>query len=156
MVDPTSFELLEYSHWTLFQAYFEWFLELLYVWPILLVTLALTGNLVAATTIRGPFRRGRWRKEYWLSFASLLLVPATAFVGATGAVDPNPTAPLHSNTVGLWISIGMFAASVALGVFWTYRMKGLRWFASAFALVQLWLLIGVGFIAVMAFTGDWI
>lgn len=139
-----------------FWRYFRWGLEFLYVWPALIVTLLLAGNLVAAIAIRGPFGHNKWRNQYWLMFVSLLFVPATTVVGVIGAVDPNPAIPRHPNTPGLWITNAMFVASIAFGAFWTYRMKGLRWFASAFALVQLLILCAVGLIAGMALTGDWI
>lgn len=35
-------------------------------------------------------------------------------------------------------------------------LKGLRWFALAFALIQLWMLFWAGFVAGMALTGDWL
>ncbi|MGA9882516.1 MAG: hypothetical protein WBQ34_02225 [Candidatus Acidiferrales bacterium] len=135
---------------------FLWSFELIYTWPFLLVDLVLAINLAAATALKWPFRRDRWRPEYWLVFISLLFVPATAAIGAIGGVAVDPTKPLHPNTPALWICNAMLIASVLLAIFWTYRMKGVRWFAVSFALMQLWLLFGVGFIAAMALTGDWL
>lgn len=137
--------------WRLFQQS----VEFLYVWPLLLVTLALTAYLAAAMTLKWPFRHDRWRREYWLIFLNLLFVPATIAIADVGSVNPNPM-PHHPNTLGIWVCNGIFAACALLGIFWVYRMKGLRWFALAVVLLQLWMLIGAGFIAGMSLTGDWL
>ncbi|MGH9446291.1 MAG: hypothetical protein ACRD3O_11275, partial [Terriglobia bacterium] len=93
----------------------------------LLVTLALAVNLAAATALKWPFRGDRWRREYWLVFVSLLFVPATVVIGAIGGVAADPTKPLHPNAPALWICDAMFVASVLLAIFWSHRMKGVRW-----------------------------
>lgn len=35
-------------------------------------------------------------------------------------------------------------------------MKGLRWFAVSFEMLQIWLLVAANFIAGMALTGTWL
>jgi hypothetical protein len=54
----------------------------------------------------------------------------------------------------MWANHGLDGISVALCFFWVDRMKGLRWFALSFSLVQLWILLGAGLMTGMALTGD--
>lgn len=131
-------------------------LEGLYAWPMLLVTVALVANLAVALIHRWPFDRERWQRQYWLVFLSLLFIPITIAVGEAGWIDPSVSPRPTPSTLLLWTNNGLFIASVVLGIFWVYRMKGLRWFALAVALIQLWMLFWAGFIAGMALTGDWL
>ncbi|HEY6443966.1 MAG TPA: hypothetical protein VIY66_11575 [Candidatus Acidoferrales bacterium] len=121
-----------------------------------MVTLVLVANLVVALIHRWPFDRERWRRQYWLAFLSLLFIPITIAVGEIGWIDPSLSPRPMPSTLLLWTNNGLFIASVVLGIFWVYRMKGLRWFALAFALIQLWMLFWAGFVAGMALTGDWL
>jgi hypothetical protein len=145
--------LFRWSFWWLFRQS----LEGLYVWPLCLVTLALVGNLVGALIYSRPFGRERWQRQYWLIFLSLIFIPITIAIGGIGGIDPSFLAPRPKPSAPLvWTNNGLFVASVLLGIFWVYRMRGLRWFASAFALIQLWMLPWAGLIAGMALTGDWL
>jgi hypothetical protein len=131
-------------------------LEFLYVWPLWLITLALVGNLVAALVHRWPFHHERWKNEYWLAFLGLLFIPTTIAVGVVGWIDPAMVPRPEPSATLIWTNNGLLLASVALGILWVYRMKGLRWFALALALIQLWILLAAGFTAGMALTGDWL
>ena len=122
---------------------------------MLLVTFALAANLIVALGHR-PFPSERWTRHYWLAFLSLLFIPITIAIGEIGWVDPAMRPRPMPNALLLRTNDGLFVASAPLGIFWMYRMKGLRWFASAFALIQLWILLLAGFIASMALTGDWL
>jgi hypothetical protein len=142
--------------WNGFWWLFRQSLEFLYVWPLLLVTLILVANLAAALVHRWPFHHARWKKEYWLAFLSLLFIPITIAVGVVGWIDPAMVPRPKPSAFLVWTNNGLFIASVVLGIFWVYRMKGLRWFALALALIQLWILMGAGFTAGMALSGDWL
>ena len=142
--------------WIGFWWYVQQSAEFLYVWPMLLLSLALVANLVLALIYRWPFHTGRWRREYWLVFLSVLFVPITIAIGLVGAVDPSPMHRPKPNPLAVWSSNGLFITSIMLGVFCVYRMKGLRWFASAVVLIELWVLLAAGLIAGMALSGDWL
>jgi hypothetical protein len=142
--------------WEGFWWLFRQSLEGLHVWPLLLVTLAVVANLVAALVYRWPFHGERWKRQYWLAFLSLLFIPITIAIGEVGWIDPSMSPRPTPSALLVWTNNGLFIASVVLGIFWIYRMKGLRWFALAFALTQLWMLFWAGFIAGMALTGDWL
>ena len=131
-------------------------LQFLYVWPMSLVTFALGANLVAALIHKWPFHPERWKKGYWLAFLSLLFIPATTVVGVVGWIDPGMVPRPKPNAVLVWVDNGLFIAFILLGIFWVYRMKGLRWFALSIVLIQLWILMGVGFMTGMALSGDWL
>jgi hypothetical protein len=142
--------------WRGFWQLLLWSSEFLYVRPMLFVTLVLAANLILALVHKWPFNRDRWKKEYWFAFVSLLFVPITIAVGDVGAVDPSPMSHAQPSELLVWTNNGMFIGSSVLGIFWIYRMKGLRWFALAIQLIQLWILLGAGFIAGMALSGDWL
>ncbi|HUB58950.1 MAG TPA: hypothetical protein VL975_00685 [Candidatus Micrarchaeia archaeon] len=142
--------------WNGFWWLFRWSLGFLYVWPLRLITLALVANLVAALVHRWPFHHERWKKEYWLAFLSLLFIPATIAMGVVGWIDPTMVPRPNPSALLVWTNNGLFIASIMLGIFWAYRMKGLRWFALALALIQLWILLGAGFTAGMAISGNWL
>lgn len=131
-------------------------LEGLYVWPPLLVTLALAANLALALIHGWPALREKWKREYWLSLLGVLLIPLTIAIGAVGWIDTSISPRPEPSSLLVWTNNGLFIASLALSSFWVYRMRGLRWFASAFALIQLWMLIWAGLIAGMALTGEWL
>lgn len=142
--------------WMALWKYFQWSLDFLIVWPFWLVTLALIANLGASLALQWPFRDGRWKKEYWLVFTSYIFIPVTLAIGVIAAVDPEMVPRPKPNTLAVWTSDGLFVAALLLGAYWVYRMKGLRWFALAIALIQLWVLFSAGFIAGMALSGDWL
>ena len=156
MIHEVSIGAFAPFRWKSFWWLFRQSLEGLYAWPLLLATLVLVANLVVALIHRWPFDRERWQRRYWLAFLSLLFIPITIAVGEIGWIDPSMTPRPTPNALLLWTNNGFFIASVALGIFWAYRMKGLRWFALAFALIQLWMLFWAGFVAGMALTGDWL
>jgi len=87
---------------------------------------------------------------------SLLFVPITITIGETGWIDPSVSPRPTPSAFFLWANNGLLVASVVLAVFWTYRMKGLRWFAFALALIQLWMMFWAGLVAGMAITGEWL
>lgn len=144
------------SSWMAFWEYFQWSLDFLVAWPFWLVTLALIANLGASLTLQWPFRRGRWKKEYWLVFTNYLFIPVLLAIGVIAALDPAMVPRPRPNTLAVWASNALFVVSFLLGIYWVYRMKELRWFAVAIALIQLWMLFGAGFIAGMAISGDWL
>jgi hypothetical protein len=139
---------------------FWWLLKqsfgFLHVWPLLLVTFGLLANLVVALIRRWPFSDKIWKREYWIVFLSLLFIPINIAIGDIGWIDPSISPRPAPNTLLVWTNNGLFIASVALAIFWVYRMKGLRWFALAFALIQLWMMFWAGLVAGMALTGDWL
>ena len=144
--------------WVGFWKYSQWSLEFVFVWPMSLVTVAIMVNLAVALIRKWPFRRDRWEKAYWLSFANFLFFPAIIAVAVIGtvAVPIGDAPPPKLNTLAVWTSNGMFFASFLLGVYWVYRMKGLRWFALGLLIVQQWILCGAAFVAAMALSGTWL
>jgi hypothetical protein len=147
-----AFAALRWSFWWLLRQS----LEGLYVWPFLLVTLVLVANLVIALVHRWPFNFGRWKPEYWLVLLSFLFIPITIAIGQAGWIDPSISPRPAPSELLLWTNNGFLIASLVLSVFWVCRMKGLRWFASAVVLIQLWMLFWAGLVAGMALTGDWL
>ena len=142
--------------WTGFWRLFRWSLDFLFVGPMWLLTLALVANLGAALIRTWHLRHRQWNKEYWLVFAGLLFVPLTIAIGVVGWIDPSVVPRPKPNAVAVWANNGLDIAFLLFGIYWIYRMKGLRWFAVAVMLMQLWLLFCAGFFAGMALSGDWL
>ncbi len=132
---------------------FEESLQFLFAWPMLLVTVMLLANLCAATIFSRSFRSKSWKGEYWLTLLSLLFIRVTSAIGTAGRGPGWLTRP-KPNEMLMWANHGLDGISVALCFFWVDRMKGLRWFALSFSLVQLWILLGAGLMTGMALTGD--
>jgi hypothetical protein len=76
--------------------------------------------------------------------------------GCHCGVNPGPWESSKPNVAGEWIENGLFVASLLVGGFGIYRMKGLRWFATAIFVLQAWVLAGAGLIAGMALSGQWL
>lgn len=155
MIADLPISLASFS-WIAFSRYAQWSLEFLFVWPMQLVTLILLGNIAAGALVKRPFRQDRWKREYLLVFANLLFFPGILVVGILGAVDPSAVPRPKPNPFAVWASNGMFFLPIALGIYWIWRMKGLRWFALATVLMQQWILLAAGFIAGMSLSGDWL
>jgi nitrate reductase NapE component len=89
-----------------------------------IVTLVLFGNLAASLTLRWPFRRDRWKEAYSFIFVNFLFFPTILAIAVLGAVDPNPISRPQPNAFAEPSSNGLFFRSVALGIYWIYRMPG--------------------------------
>jgi len=96
-----------------------------------------------------------WRGSYWLVFTQLLFVPATITVGVlfpAGGVMPR----LIPNVTGRWCLQALWYLSLAMGCFWVYRMRGVRWIAASLVALQEILILCAGFIVGMSVSGDWL
>jgi len=91
------------------------------------------SSLVLSVVQQRPLKSPNWRSYYWLALTQLLFFPAIVSVSVLGPI----------NRVGILLCVAL-----ALGAFWIYRMKGLRWFASSLIAVQYVFLLGAFFIAV--------
>lgn len=141
--------------WQSFQRFSLWSFEALSV-PRVLVALAICSvSLISAFLWQRPFRREVWRGSYWLVFTQLLFVPATVTVGVlfpAGGLMPKPI----PNAVGRWWLDALWCLSLAVGCFWVYRMKRVRWFAASLVALQELLVVCASFIAGMSVSGDWL
>lgn len=106
-------------------------LDVLRLPPIAVAFMLLTIGLVVAFAWQGPFRKGHWKRHYFLAFTQSLFFPVVIAIGALYRVNPDPTKSLLKvNPVADWsIEILFFFFSLVLIFFWVYRMKGIRWFA---------------------------
>ncbi|HKF51948.1 MAG TPA: hypothetical protein VKB26_06525 [Candidatus Acidoferrales bacterium] len=137
--------------------YFKWSLEWSFVWPPgLVATLVLLGNLGASLALKWPFRAERWKKSYWLVFANFLFIPVMLAIGVIWALDPSSVQRGKPNFFAAWTPDGLLIVSLILGIYWIYRMKGLRWFGASITLVALWMLYWAGCITTMALSGYWL
>jgi hypothetical protein len=141
--------------WESFQRFSLWSLGALSLPPLLIALSICIVSLIAAFFWQRPFRGKSWHGSYWLVFTQLLFFPATIVVGLlfpANGVMPKPV----PSAVGRWWLDALWYLSLAVGCFWVYRMKGLRWFAASLVALQEILLVGAYFVAGMSVTGDWL
>jgi hypothetical protein len=139
-----------------FQTYFLWSVEFLVVPPYRYITLFVAINLAASIIKQRPFKRSNWVRTVRFPAIVFLCFIATIAVAAGGYVSVNHISIAEPNHWGLRACHLLAFMSFGAGTYWIYRLKGLRWFAVSVTFLQLWLLAGANFIAVMALTGDWI
>jgi hypothetical protein len=136
--------------------YSLWSLEFLIWPPVCLITIAVVFNVVFSILKQKPLRSHAWKWVIAFPAFVFLCFPATIAVAAAGYVNfeqiPYP-GPSHW---GLRACDALALISLAAGTYWTFRMKGLRWFAVGVTLLQMWLLAGANFIAGMSLTGRWL
>jgi len=133
-----------------------WSLEFLFLPPALCATAPIFASLCMSIVRQQPFASDVWRKTYWVVIVQFLLFAGTITVAIVGWVDwQQPIFP-GPNRLGLRIVNALSLTSLLLGVYWVWRMKGKRWFATSAALFQLSMLLGAGFVAGMALTGTWL
>lgn len=139
-----------------FWTYLRWSLEFLCVPPFVYGTVVLVVSLIASAIRQRPFNKPIWKQTYTIVILQFLFFPAVLAVAVLGRVDwQQPHFP-GPNYWGLRAEDLFDLGSLILGIYWVWRMKGLRWFALSLAILQLWLLAAAGFIAAMSLTGTWL
>ncbi len=141
-----------------FWTYLTWSVQFLLLRhpPFLALTVLLIASLIVAALCQSTFRSNAWKRSYWIAIAQLVCVPATIAVGAIGFVDIQQVPFPGPNRLGLRINDFLFIVSLGLGTYWTWKMRGQRWFAMSLTLLQLWFLFAAGFVAGMALAGTWL
>jgi hypothetical protein len=139
-----------------FSRYLYWSVEFLYTPPFCYVTLAIFASLVISVLVQRPHMNPIWKKYYSIPIVQFLCFPAAIAVAAVGYVDWQPPNYHGPNTWGLRTEDLLGVISLCLGIYWIWKMKGLRWLAISVTLLQLWILAGANFIAGMALTGQWL
>jgi hypothetical protein len=139
-----------YTFWT----YTVSGLQFLFVEQMKFVSLAILLALVAASiaTFHSPSARTRPKATY---LAPLLLLVAVPLTVAIGVVFAAPSLG-HPNRIGSWLLNSLDVVTLAFAIFCVYRAQGFRWFAAALAVAVLWIVLGVGFVAGMSVSGDWL
>jgi hypothetical protein len=139
-----------------FWLYLRWSFEFLYEPPFAYGTLLLVLNAVASGVCQKPFGKPIWKQIYSIIIVQFLFFPTTLAVAALGYVDWTENPFPEPNYWGLRVEDAFAIGSFVLGIYWVWRMKGLRWFAASCAIFQLWLLSAAQFIAAMALKGKWL
>jgi hypothetical protein len=135
-----------------FLLFLRWSLEACYASPFFFGTILLTLNLLASLILQRPLQSPVWKKQYSLVIMQFLFFPATLAAAAAG----QPSAFSSPNYWALRALDAFLIGSVAVGGYFVFRMKEMRWFAASVVLLQLWILASASFIAGMALTNDWL
>jgi hypothetical protein len=135
--------------------FFQWlFIPVSWVvppgWVCLLV-------IIAAGTIfwwHKPYRKGLWKKSYWLVLAQLLFYPAIMIAGKFFQLDPSYyLMNSKRQTTGFWTIDCLFIISLALSIFWVWWIKGFRWYIFIFVSVLQFLLCSAWLFSGFEITG---
>ena len=114
-----------------------------YYWPI---TAIIVAGLALTSIFNFPFIRPRFCQQHFLLFVPLGF---SLVILAWGALMKNqPWADLVIHV--------LFAFQLLASIYAIYKLKGYRWFALFFILLQLWFNLFFAFVAVMSATGDWL
>lgn len=147
-------------HTTHFWGYFFWLLKMSgeIVWlPIIGLPILLTAlGFVVVAAWKRPVGSASWKKSYWLVLTQFLFIPAVVAVGVLYGWDNDPIPRLKVDQIGNWTNDTLFFLSLALGLFWIYRMKGLRLFAFFVVALQQAMLFAAGAVASMSINGSWL
>jgi len=132
-----------------------WSIQSLFYMPPLtaLFILALLSLSLAAWKQR-PLQSPRWKRSHWLVLTQLLFFPAVISIGVLYPA-PGPSF-YHPESVASRVCDFLGLLSLALGAFWVFRMKGVRWFAISLVAALQMILMGAFFVAGMAVSGDWL
>lgn len=151
--------MLGANFWQTYRLYFTYSVEFLIIPEYVAVTISLLANLLASIFYSWRFRRENWQARYSWGFAQFLFLPillAVAVVGTyTGPMDRTIARPAPE-TWALWTVNGLEIGALTLGLYFVYRLRGLRWFAVALLLIQVWLMLVAHLVASMAIKGEWI
>lgn len=144
--------------WQYFRYLFLEGLGIVVIPPFGVAAVLLIVGMVASFFAQNPAKSGRWKLHYWLILSQLLFYPAVIAIGVIYAASPRrPIDPLpRINPVAEGALDAITCVSLALGVFWVWRLKGVRWIAFFFVALQLLFLYGALFLAGMSVSGDWI
>ncbi len=130
----------------------QWAIEATVLPPILLIFVIATISFLRVIWKQHPFGSTHWKTKYWYVLTQLLFFCPTI---AVGVLCPAPLAG-HPDQLGILCLNVLMYASFASGVFWVWRMKGLRWFAASVVALMEVPVLGALFIAGMSVTGDWL
>lgn len=122
--------------------------------PFLIVFGLLVTNFICAYVRQRPFRNGRWTSSYWLVFTQSLFYPAVIAVAVVGGTSFRPVAEPNKAAL-LYVDI-LWWASFISGVFWIWRLRGIRWTAFSLVALQEFMFFGAYLTADMAISGRWI
>jgi hypothetical protein len=101
-----------------------------------------------------PYRKGLWKQFYWLVFTQLLFYPAVMAAGWIFQLEPPFYLPnSRTQTTGFWIIGSLFFISIALGLFWVWKIKGFRWYIFSFVATLQLLLCSACLFAGFSITG---
>jgi hypothetical protein len=139
-------------------SYFQWlFIPLFWCvqkpflgWGCLLVI------IVAGTLFwwHKPYRKGLWKRSYWLVFTQLLFYPTVMAAAWFFQLEPPSYLPnSKTQATGFWIIDSLFFISLALSIFWVWKIKGFRWYIFFFVTTLQFLLCSAWLFAGFSMTG---
>lgn len=125
--------------------------------PVTVLFFAALISAVVAGYKQRPFGTRRWKRYYWLALTHLLFFPAAIAVGVIWQnTVANPTIAHHVSPVANAFEYCLEFGSVASFIFWVWRMKTVRWFATSVMLLMQMPIFAALFVAGMSVSGEWL
>jgi hypothetical protein len=140
--------------WQYFQLLFiplSWVLQIPFFGCGCLFVIIIAGTLFWR---QKPYRKGLWKQSYWLVFTQLLFYPAIMATGWLFELEPPSYLPNSKmQTTGFRIIDSLLFISLALSIFWIWKIKGFRWYISFFLAALQFILCSAWLFAMFSMTG---
>lgn len=135
----------------------EWALEFLTLPPACFAFVMAAISFVWAGQKQRPFQMHLWKSHHWFALTHMLFFAAAIVVGVMLAnTEPSADIPHSAYRSGeLMLDVVTYGSLVSC-VFWIWRMKGFRWYATSMMVLAELITIGAVFIAGMSVSGDWL
>jgi hypothetical protein len=148
--------LLTSAFWQEFLKLSTWAVQFLLIPPFLFITFSLVS---VCGILTWKSRRQVCENSTGLInglAAQSVFFPCLITLAIFGAAETHPMLRYTPFPQAIALDSFLRYSSLLVGVYWIYRMRGIRKLAISLVLIFQWILLGADFIAGMAITGDWI
>jgi len=138
--------------------YSMWALEFMIVPPCCVAFILAACSFAWAGLKQRPFKTRLWKPYHWLVCTHLLFFAAAIALGVLRAANPiaDPNLPHNADPAArLYLDAITYGSFASCG-FWTWRMKGFRWYAASLMAMAQLITYGALFVAGMSISGDWL
>jgi hypothetical protein len=119
-------------------------------------SLVLIGSILLSIKQQRPFPSDPWKRHWRLVVLQFMVWPAVILIGAVGGGkfwQNLPTRTLFSIATGAVYLLVLLSGGI--GIYWIWKMKGLRWFAVSLSLLQFLFLSAAAALAIHSLIGYW-
>jgi hypothetical protein len=135
----------------------EWALEFIIIPPFFFAFVLAGISFVWAGQKQMPFQTHLWKSHHWFALTHMLFFAAAIVVGVVWAnPELNPNLSHLANRSGELLLDVVTCGSLVSCVFWIWRMKGFRRYATSLMVLAELITFGAVCVAGMSVSGDWL